>query len=404
VKPWLTIVGVGLDGPKNLSDAARAALAAADIVAGGQRHCSMLGVDEARRYIWPRPFSDGVAHILAQRGRELSVVVLATGDPMHFGVGAKLVRGLERDEFVICSAPSAFSLAAGRLGWPIEEAVCMSVHGRPIETLLAWTNPGSRILALTGGGTAPIEISEMLTGAGYGATKMCVLENLGGVGERVISLTARECREQGPFAALNVVALECRSDEGVGSLSRLAGLPDDAFEHDGQITKRDVRAATLAALAPVAGEHLWDVGAGCGSVAIEWLRSGNRMAATAFEKDARRLAMIEANARQLGVPDLQIVPGVLPQSLEGIPLPDAVFHGGGVSDDAVFEAAWSALRSGGRFVANAVTLEGEAALVKRQGELGGALVRMAVSTLEAVGQFRGLRPGMAVMQWRVEKP
>jgi len=409
--PWLTIIGIGLDGSVSLSARATAALEEAEIVAGGKRHFELLNVPEAKRYIWPQPFIDGVAHIIQRRGRP--VVVLATGDPMHFGIGSVLARHVSCDELVIFSSPSAFSLAAARLGWAIEDTVCISLHGRPLVTLNKWLEPGARILALTDNGLAPVKIAQLLCQQGAGESQLTVLENLGGNDEQVSTRIASQLGQSVEFSDLNVTAIHCAEKVRGDALriTRAPGLPDDAFIHDGQLTKREVRAATLAALGPYAGQHLWDVGAGCGSVAIEWQRSGARMSATAFECDANRLKMISNNAYALGVPELKIIAGAVPHTLPDIgddgasnqSAPDAIFHGGAVSDDAVFAACWKALRVGGRMVANAVTLEGEAALVRRHAEFGGEIVRISIFNLTSVGQFRSLRPAMPVTQWRVIK-
>ncbi len=399
--PWLTVIGVGLDSLDGLSQRARNALDAAELIAGSNRLLDATSVTPDKRYVWPSPFSEGLAHIVAQRGRP--VVVLATGDPMHYGVGASLADRVPIEEMIIIPAPSAFSLAASRLGWALQDAHCISLHGRPLETLFAALQPDARLIVLTSDGEAPSQIMSLLLQAGYGPSNVTVLENLGGEHEGRHELRAEE-HSFDSFAALNVMAIQCIAEEDVQHLPLIPGLPDGAFLHDGQMTKREVRAMTLAALAPAPGERLWDVGAGCGSVAIEWLRAAPRSSAVAFERDDERIGMIQQNALRLGVPHLSVVEGPLPESLSGQAAPDAIFHGGALANQDVFEYCWSALPSGGRIVANAVTLEGETALAERQKTHGGELVRIEVSRAIAVGRFRGMQPGMAVMQWRAVKP
>ena len=398
---WLTVIGVGLDGRDGLGQRARDAITTAELIAGSSRLLDATAIKPGQRYVWPSPFSEGLAHIVAQRGRP--IVVLATGDPMHFSVGASLADRVPIDEMTVIPAPSAFSLAASRLGWALQDVNCISLHGRPLETLFAALQPGSRLILLTSDGEAPSQIMSLLLQAGYGPSRISVLENLGGTDEAHHNLLAEE-HSFDSFAPLNVMAVECIADEDVQQLPLVPGLPDGAFLHDGQMTKREIRAMTLAALAPVPGERLWDVGAGCGSVAIEWLRAAPRSSAVAFERDEERIGMIQQNALRLGVPHLSVVEGPLPDSLAGQAPPDAIFHGGALADRNVFELCWQALPSGGRMVANAVTLEGEAALAERHQAHGGELVRVDVSRAIAVGRFRGMQPGMAVTQWRSVKP
>lgn len=399
--PWLTIIGVGLSGAEGLAAAARDALARAEVVAGAARLLDLLAVEEARRYRWPTPFSDGVAHVLGLRGRR--VAVLATGDPMHFGIGATLAGRLQDGEYVVLPSVSAFSLAAAEMGWPLQDVTCLSLHGRPLEALGSALCPGRRIFVLTRDGDAPSDIMSLLVRSGYAESRVSVLENLGGSDAGRHDLRA-EKHDFGSYAPLNVMAIDCRIDENVQYLPPLPGLPDGAFVNDGQLTKREVRAATLAALVPTPGARLWDVGAGCGSVAVEWLRAAPGAEAVAFERDEERVGMVQQNALRLGVPQLAVVQGSAPASLHGQAAPDAIFHGGALADDPVFEACWQALRSGGRLVANAVTLEGVSALTSRHAAYGGELVQIAVSHVRSVGRLRAMEPAMPVTQWRVVKP
>jgi precorrin-6Y C5,15-methyltransferase (decarboxylating) len=334
--------------------------------------------------------------------RGTPTVILATGDPMWFGIGATLSQHFAVDEFAIHPHPSAFQLAAARLRWPLQNVATISLHGRAVETLHPYLLPGNRILALTSGRETLRAVIGILRARGYAQSRVTVLENLGGAGERIVAATAQDFTSDiGDFYTL---AIDCIADPGAALLPPHSGLPDDAFLSDGQLTKREVRAVALAKLAPYSGALLWDVGAGCGSVAIEWMRAARTAEAIAFERDDGRLEMISANAKALGVPTLKVVPGELPQTLAGQPAPDAIFLGGDVGSETLFEACWAALKPGGRLVANAVTLDGEQALYQRHERLGGELARIDISVLDRVGGHRVLRPRMAVTQWLVIKP
>jgi precorrin-6B C5,15-methyltransferase / cobalt-precorrin-6B C5,C15-methyltransferase len=329
--------------------------------------------------------------------------VLASGDPMCYGVGAMLSRHFAAEEMLVIPSPSAFSLAAAALVWPLAECTQLSLHGRPLDRLRLHLAPGARILALTSDGTAPAAIALLLREAGWGPSPLTVFEHLGGLREARIDGSAASWHHT-QTADLNTVAIECRAGPAARAWSRLAGLPEDAFLHDGQITKREVRAATLAALAPLPGELLWDVGAGSGSIAIEWLRAGQGMRAIAIERHPARAALIARNAALLGVPDLDIVQAEAPAALAALTPPDTIFLGGSVSDTKLIEALWQALRPGGRLVANAVTLEGESALAAWQERLGGELTRLALARAEVMGGFRAWRPSLSVTQFAVTKP
>jgi precorrin-6B C5,15-methyltransferase / cobalt-precorrin-6B C5,C15-methyltransferase len=397
---WLSVVGVGDDGVSGMTPAARAIVEGAEIIVGAERLLDGLSRKGRELHGWASPLSETVARIEGWRGRK--VAVLASGDPMHFGVGCTLARHIPVEEMRVVPAPSAFSLAAARLGWPLQEVECLSLHGRPAELILPLVAPGVRILALTGGAETVRKVADLLRRQGFGASRLYVLEHMGGEAERGIALSAEEVSEQ-PFAEFNLLAIECVADPGAVVLPRAPGLPDEAFHHDGQITKREIRAVTLAALSPLPGALLWDVGAGCGSIAIEWMRAARGVRAIAFERDKDRISLIGENAAGLGVPDLEIVAGDAPETLQGRSPPDVLFHGGAVSDEAVFDACWSALPRGGRLVANSVTLEGEAALIARHGRFGGDLVRIDVAHLFPIGGKRGLQPRMSVLQWRAVK-
>ncbi|HVW92194.1 MAG TPA: precorrin-6y C5,15-methyltransferase (decarboxylating) subunit CbiE [Devosia sp.] len=435
--PWLTIVGVGAGGVETLPMRERALLAEAEVVLGPER---LLGGLTPTRLPPPSPQGGGAMigtaateNSLPLEGRDAGrqgggiptlvawqpglpamleqiksrrgapTVVLASGDPMWFGVGATLAKHLPAGEIAIHPAPSAFQLAAARLKWPLQHVATLSLHGRPVELLHPHILPGNRLLALTGDRGTIAAARELLLARAYGGSRLTVLENLGAADERITSAAARDFDPAG-IGDFHVLAIECLPDPAAPLLPPMPGLPDDAFRHDGQLTKREVRAATLARLAPFPGALLWDVGAGCGSVAIEWMRAARDARAIAFERDEGRCGLIAANAAALGTPGLEIVAGEAPAALAGRPAPDAVFIGGDVANDLLFEACWSALKSGGRLVANAVTLDGEAALYARQEQLGGELTRLEISSLDRIGAERVLRPRLAVTQWAVIKP
>ncbi len=397
---WLAIVGLGEDGVAALAPAARALIASAETIVGGARHLALIPAGRAERLQWKSPLAATIPEIALRRGRR--VVVVASGDPLCYGVAAMLLREFAPDEMIVCPAPSAFQLAAARLKWPLESCTTISLHGRPLEALRLHLAPGARILALSTDGATPSRAAALLRDAGWGPSSLIVLEHMGGPRERRVEAAASDWRDE--VADLNLLALECRPGPGARARSRLAGLPDDAFAHDGQITKREVRAATLAALAPLPGERLWDVGAGSGSIAIEWLRSGSAMRAVAVERDPARAALAAQNAATLGVPELEIVIGAAPDSLQKLPSPDAVFWGGGLGDPAIFDACWRALKPSGRLVANAVTLAGEAALIALAEAHGGDLVRIAVARAETLGRHRAFRPLLPVTQLALRKP
>ncbi|PRY08725.1 precorrin-6y C5,15-methyltransferase (decarboxylating) subunit CbiE [Paraburkholderia sp. BL25I1N1] len=397
---WLTVVGIGDDGFAGLGRPARRALLEASVVYGGERHLAMLPARlAARRAAWPRPFD--LAPLLAERGA--AVCVLASGDPMLFGVGATLARQLPAGELRVLPAPSSLSLAAARLGWPLQDIATVSLVGRPLPTLNAHLHDGARMFVLSADGRTPAALAALLNARGYGATRMSVLEHLGGELERRIDGRADQW-SAGEVAALNLIALDCRATEGAPRLPLTCGLPDDAFRHDGQLTKRDVRAITLARLAPTPGELLWDVGAGSGSIGIEWMRAHSTCRAIAIEGHAERQRFIEHNRDALGVPGLQLVAGRAPEALQGLPVPDAVFIGGGVTVPGVLEACWAGLREGGRLVANAVTLQGEAALAAWRERHGGTLTRIALADAQPLGGFDTWRQALPITLLEVTKP
>ena len=398
---WLSVVGLGEEGLDALSPAARRLIDSAEVLVGGTRHLAMLPADDREHLTWPSPLLDLIPEIERRRGRR--VCVLATGDPMAYGIGSTLLRFLSAEEMLILPAPSAFSLACARLGWPLHEVETVTLHGRPLAPLQAHVLPGARLLLLADDGTTPAQVAALLRDRGYGPSAMTVLEHMGGTDERRLEGSAADWPQE-RVADFHTLAVTCLAAPGAALLPRVPGLPDAAFKHDGQMTKREVRAATLAALAPVPGQRLWDVGAGCGSIAIEWMRAADRAEAVAVERVPARAALIVANAEALGTPRLELVEGEAPAALEGLAPPDAVFIGGGLSGEGLFRRCWEALPSGGRLIANAVTLEGEQALAAWRAEVGGDLTRIAVSRAEPVGGLHGWRPLMPVTQFAAGKP
>lgn len=393
--PWLTIVGVGEDGPAGLSTASLAALAAADLVVGAPRHLALLPDLRCETRAWPVPFVDGIAPLLAQRGRR--VVMLASGDPFWFGAGSTVTARLAPHEWVAHPAPSTFSLAAARLGWRVEDTACLGFHAAPFARLRPLLAPGRRAIVLVRDGAAVADLAGYLDTHGFGASTMIVLEALGGPRERIRHAVADtfDLRDIAHPVALGVVVA------GDGAIvPRASGIADEWFAHDGQITKRPVRALTLSALAPRPGEMLWDIGAGSGSVAIEWLLACPSTAAVAFERDDARAARARANAATLGVDRLTVVTGAAPAILAGRPPPAAVFVGGGLSD-ALLATLDDLLPAGTRLVANAVTLESEALLAQWHDRKGGELLRIELAQATALGTRRGWRAAYPIVQWSV---
>lgn len=455
--PWLVLVGLGEEGWDGLGHAARAVLGQARRLLGGQRHLALVpesATPSAQREPWPSPFSAALARLEALRDEALQapkqgggalqapeqeggvlqapkqgggalqapeqgggavgpVCILASGDPLWYGIGATLTRRLAPGEMHILPAPSAFSLACARLGWPLADVETLTLHGRPLALLHPAVQPGARLLVLSADRHTPAAIAGLLQDRGYGPTPMTVLSHLGGPQERIVSTSAAALATDGvldggrasrPWADLNLVALACQPDPEARLLPCTPGLPDAAFSHDGQLTKQEIRAITLAALQPVPGQLLWDVGAGSGAVAIEWMRHHRRCRAIALERHPGRVARIGSNAVALGTPGLEIVTGDAPDALKGLPDPDAIFIGGGVSQPEVLEYCWQRLLPSGRLVANGVTLEAEARLLAWAAHQGGTLIRLAVSRAEPVGRFQAWHSLAPVTQYRAIKP
>ncbi|WP_423322358.1 precorrin-6y C5,15-methyltransferase (decarboxylating) subunit CbiE [Sphingomonas sp. 4RDLI-65] len=393
--PWLTIVGIGEDGIAGLSAPAKAALAGADLVTGATRHLALLPDLTGEVVPWPVPFDQGIPRLLDHRERR--VVMLVSGDPFWFGGGTSITRHLAPGEWIAHPVPSTFSLAAARLGWPIEDTACLGLHAAAFARLRRHVATGRRAVVLVRDGDAVAALARYLGDLGFADSRLHVLEALGGPRERIRGTTAArfDFDDVAHPVAVGIVFA------GTGdAMPQAAGLPDTWFEHDGQITKSPIRALTLSALAPRPGETLWDIGAGAGSIGIEWLLSGGSMQAIAFEADPVRAARARANAAALGVDRLTVVEGRAPAVLEGHAAPDAVFIGGGLSE-ALLDHVWTKLVAGTRLVANAVTLESEALLIRWQGLKGGTLLRIELSDATSIGNRRGWRARYPVVQWSV---
>ncbi|TYO67664.1 precorrin-6Y C5,15-methyltransferase (decarboxylating) subunit CbiT [Bradyrhizobium hipponense] len=386
--PWLTIIGIGEDGLAGLSEASRKALAGAETIFGGERHLALAGVTSRGRP-WPVPFDAEV--VLSCRGRPTAV--LASGDPFWHGAGASLAEKLEAGEWIAHSAPSTFSLAAARLGWRLESVVCLGLHAAPFERLVPHLASGARIICLVRDGNAAGDLTKWLSERGWGASAFWTLAALGGPRESIAKHRADSFA--GDLAGnLVAVALEARGAQGI---PRSSGLADDRFVHDGQITKRPVRALALSALAPRAGERLWDIGAGSGSISVEWALCGGT--AVAIEARQDRAVNIRSNAASFGLAHrITVIAGTVPEALAALEVPDAVFVGGGL-DAEMFDAVWSRLLPGTRVVAHAVTIETEALLGELHQRHGGELMRVEIAHAGPLGRYRSWETARPVVQW-----
>ncbi|MET8825523.1 precorrin-6y C5,15-methyltransferase (decarboxylating) subunit CbiE [Streptomyces sp. NPDC004610] len=399
----MTVVGIGADGWDGLPEPSRAALLGAEVLIGGPRQLDLLPPGCAgERVVWPSPLRPAVPGLLAAHtGRRIAV--LASGDPLFFGIGRALTEVLGAGGVRVLPHPSSVSFACARLGWPLEDTEVVTLVGRPAARLAAALHDGRRILVLSADATTPGTVAALLRESGFGPSRMRVLEQLGGPGERMGAETPAQRWAHPPGDPLNIVAVHCLRDPDALRLGAVPGLPDDAYEHDGQLTKRHVRAATLAVLAPAPGEVLWDIGGGSGSIAVEWMRAHPSCRAVSVERDPVRAARIGRNAWRLGVPGLEVVTGDAPGALAALPSPDAVFIGGGLTAPGLLDACWAALPVGGRLVANTVTLESETVLADARRRLGGDLVRLAMAYAVPVGGFTGWRQAMPVTQWAARK-
>ena len=397
---WLSLIGIGEDGIEALSPAARTLLAQAHLVVGGARHLALASPLAAETMTWPSPLASAIPEILARRGSP--VCVLASGDPFFYGIGTLLSAHVSAGEMCCLPAPSAFSLAAARLNWGLQDCCLMSLHGREFERIIPALQPHAKILCLSWDKTTPPRLAKLLCERDLGRSRIVVLEAMGGPRERTRATTAEAFRMEG-IDPLNIVALEIAATAQSCILPVANGLADSWFETDGQLTKREVRAVTLSSLAPRRGELLWDVGAGSGAIAIEWLLSDPANRAIAIEMRADRASLISRNAAGLGVPHIDTINGKAPEAFATLPRPQAIFVGGGASNATLLDACYAALSPGGRLVVNAVTLETESELVRRFKAQGGELLRIEISRGKTLGSFHGWRPALPVTQWSVTK-
>lgn len=398
---WLHIIGVGDAGLGALKPEQMHLIHEAKLIIGGERHLAMLpeGIN-AEVMAWPSPLMKMVDDVVQMRGKQ--VVILATGDPMHFGIGVTFAKRLSADDYRVYTSPSAFSLAAARLGWDLSRVTTLTLHGRPLELLIPHLFEGAQILALSDDGKTPAKVAALLDDLGYGHSALTVLEHMGGDLENLHTDVATNWSGR-DAADLNTMAITCHALPDVTAHSTVPGLDDEAFCHDGQITKREIRAATLSALAPFPGQLLWDVGAGSGSVGIEWMRLNPLNKAIAIEAHASRLEFIEQNRLTLGVPGLKIKNGRAPEILAGLEAPDRIFIGGGLTADGVFDACWQALKPGGILVANTVTTQGERKAFELHDSHGGEMSRLNFSRAMKIGGFTSWKPFRQVTQLRLTK-
>lgn len=399
---WLSVIGIGDDGWDGLGKEAQDLIADAELVIGGARHLEMLPEVQAEARTWDGTFSNAVAALKKERGR--AVVVLASGDPLLYGVGVLIARRFSRRELRVIPHLSAFAQVCARMVWPQLEVQQVSLCGRPVERVRGALGPGQKVVALSADGATPAAVALYLVANGYGASTLHVFEHLGGTREAHHEMRATDVSADAHFADLNTIAIECEGDATAVSLPHVSGLPDELFAHDGQMTKQEVRALTLAELAPRPGELLWDIGLGSGSISIEWLRSGYGMRSFGVEKNAERAARARQNAETFGVAGLTVIEKAAGEAIGELERPDAIFIGGGLTTERIVERCWEALLPGGRLVANTVTLESEAVLLASFSSLGGSLTRLSIDRADPVGAMTGWRPAMTVTQWVITKP
>ncbi|MGB0683804.1 MAG: precorrin-6y C5,15-methyltransferase (decarboxylating) subunit CbiE [Magnetovibrionaceae bacterium] len=404
-EPWLTIVGIGDDGWEGLAPKSVEALRAADILIGGSRHLALVPADVSAGkecLTWTEGGGKQGMIDLVLKFRGQRTCVLASGDPLDRGMGATLLSSIRPEDFRVIPTAGSISLACARMGWDRARVETITLHGRPLERIAVHFRPGVKIIALSHDGTTPAAVARLLVAKGCADSRITVLEHLNGSKEDRIGGLAKDW-ELETCADLNVIAVEVVPGDQARVLSRLPGLPDNAFDHDGQLTKRDIRAAVLSRLELQPGQLLWDVGSGSGSIAIEMMRASTENQAVAFERKPERAERIRENALNLGAPGLEVVQGDAPDTFEDRRRPERIFLGGGVSEAGLIQACWEALLPGGILVANAVTLEGEQALLLAKSALGGELVRISVELCEELGSFTGWEPQRAVILWTVAK-
>lgn len=398
--PWLSLIGIGEGGFKDLTPAAKNIIENAQIIFGGARHRTLIDFPEIEFFEWESPLSNSLPIILNNKGKK--VVILASGDPFYFGIGKLLAEMIPANEILSIPSPSSYSLAASYLKWSLQDCALLSLHGRSLNKIIPHLQPKAKILALSWDETTPSHIAALLRERGMGNTKIHILENLGGAAEGA-HVTSANNFNISAISKLNLIALDIVTEKDSTIIPLSPGLPDMMFDHDGQITKREIRAITLSSLAPRQGDILWDIGAGSGSISIEWMRLNPKNHAFAIEKNKERAKAILKNAESMGAPELSVIIDTAPACFDQLPIPDAIFIGGGASQD-VIDKAWNALPSGGRLVINAVTLETQALLILNYNHKGGDLITIDISRTKKIGKFHGLEPSMAIHQWLAIKP
>ncbi len=398
---WLSIIGVGEDGFEQLSKPAQALLEQAEILVSSHRIFDLLDDHEKEQITWGNSFAETIEKIMALKPRK--VCILATGDPMFFGIGNTLTRYINADETEIVPSPSIFSLICAKLMWSQREAVAVSLHGRELNSLLRFLHPGAKLVLLSHDGQTPKKVAELLCHVGYEKTKISIFEHLGSEQETISHTTADKFTLDS-ISGFNTIALQCNAEQSTIPTSRNPGLADHYFTSDGVMTKKHVRALTLSSLAPKPGEILWDIGAGSGTIAIEWLRSVEGTKAYAVEKLPERINYIRQNANKLGTPELTIIESVADsQTLEKLPEPDAIFIGGGSSDYELISYCWGRLKPNGRLVINSVSVDAEQNLLKAIKKFGGELSRIAIEHLQSLGQQQAWKPERTISHYYAQK-
>ena len=400
--PWLTFIGIGEDGREGLSPLAQRLIDQAPFIMGGVRHLSLIGPVKGEAKSWPHPFEDGIKEILARRGKD--TLVIASGDPFLYGVGATLSHHIPAGEIFVVPSPSAFSLMAARLGWALQDCTQLTLHGRPLEKIVPHLHPHARLLALSWDGATPHRLASLLVERGMDESVIHIGEALGGPRAKLSLMTAKELHQsRQEFDPLNTIGVEIVAGRHARIIPLATGLEDSWFEHDNQITKREIRAITLSSLKPHQGALLWDIGAGSGSVSIEWMLCHPSNRAIAIEVRPDRAARLTRNALAFGLTELMVIEDEAPDALKDLPQPDAIFIGGGGTDPRVIDHALAALKPGGHLVVNAVTIETQADLMQRHVAHGGTLIKIDIARADPVGPFHGWRASMPVIQWTFVK-
>ncbi|MFQ3361058.1 MAG: precorrin-6y C5,15-methyltransferase (decarboxylating) subunit CbiE [Alphaproteobacteria bacterium] len=403
MNPWLTIIGIGDNGLEGLSEKSISKINNAEYVFGGERHLSFIPDNGIKKILWKNPIKNSVDHIMSLKPRP--VCVLSSGNPLWHGIGSTLLKYISIDEMLIYPSPSVFSLACAKIGWDSNDVEAVSLHTNPVSFIEKYLQPSVKLFLLTRDSKTPIEVADYLNKRGFNKSKFIIFENLGGVNENITRTTVESFGLK-DISRLNVICIECIADTDANYYSCIPGLPNEIFNNDGQITKREIRAATIAKLTPFKDDLLWDIGAGSGSVSIEWMRSSKNLKAIAIECDSHRVEFLKKNAIELGVPNLEIIQGRAPDILAGLKKPNAIFIGGGLSGDngiAIIEKSINSLLPNGRLVINAVTIETEILLINNYKKYGGDLTRIAVSKIKKVGSSNAWDDYMPVVQWSYHK-